>query len=180
MTWKNTADRYGALSIGLHWLMLLLLIAVYACIELREIYPKGSDPREALKIWHFMLGLTVFALVCVRMGLRAVQLTPRILPPPVQWQQLAANTVHVALYVFMFAMPLIGWSILSAEGDVIPFSLPPLLGESEETAELMEEIHEVIGTVGYFLIALHAFAGLYHHYVIRDNTLMRIVPWRRR
>ena len=47
--------------------MLLLLIAVYACIELREIYPKGSDPREALKTWHFMLGLSVFVLVWLRL-----------------------------------------------------------------------------------------------------------------
>jgi len=50
---RNTADRYGSLSIGIHWLMLLLFIAVYAFIELREIYPKGSDPREAMKAWHF-------------------------------------------------------------------------------------------------------------------------------
>ena len=55
--------RYNSFSIGLHWLMLVQLIAVYACIELRELYPKGSDPREALKTWHFMLGLSVFVLV---------------------------------------------------------------------------------------------------------------------
>ena len=63
MSWKNTNYRYGSLSIGLHWLMFLLMIAVYATIELREFYPKGSDPREALKVWHFMLGLSVLALV---------------------------------------------------------------------------------------------------------------------
>ncbi len=50
--------RYGALSIGLHWLMLLLIAAVYACIELRGNFPKGSDMREGLKTWHLMLGLT--------------------------------------------------------------------------------------------------------------------------
>jgi hypothetical protein len=49
MRWRNSTDRYGSLSIGLHWLMLLLFVAVYACIELRGYFPKGSDPREALK-----------------------------------------------------------------------------------------------------------------------------------
>src|SRR6185312_16209541 len=63
VNWKNTTDRYGSLSIGMHWLMLLLLVAVYACIELREFYPRGSDLRDGLKTWHFMLGLSVLALV---------------------------------------------------------------------------------------------------------------------
>ena len=62
MSWKNTTDHYGSLSIGMHWLMLALLIGVYACIELRGFFPRGSDLREGLKTWHFMLGLSVFAL----------------------------------------------------------------------------------------------------------------------
>lgn len=70
MHWKHTTDHYSSLSIVMHWLMLLLLVAVYACIELRELYPKGSDPRETLKQWHFMLGLAVFALVWLRLALR--------------------------------------------------------------------------------------------------------------
>lgn len=59
MNWRSTTERYGSLSISLHWLMLFLLVAVYACIELREMYPKGSDPHEGLKTWHVMLGLPV-------------------------------------------------------------------------------------------------------------------------
>ena len=46
MQWRNSTDRYGLLSIGLHWFMLFLLAAVYACIDLRELFPKGSDLRE--------------------------------------------------------------------------------------------------------------------------------------
>jgi superoxide oxidase len=53
MQFNNTNDRYGRLSIGLHWLMFLLIVAVYACIELREFYPKGSELRDGLKHWHF-------------------------------------------------------------------------------------------------------------------------------
>jgi cytochrome b561 len=48
-------QRYATFSIVLHWIMFLLLIAVYSCIELREIYQKGTEPRELLKTWHFIL-----------------------------------------------------------------------------------------------------------------------------
>lgn len=71
------------------------------------------------------------------------------------------------------------WLILSAEAKTIPFyglSLPPLAVENEDLAELIEEIHEVVGILGYCLIALHAAAALFHHYIQKDNTLLRILP----
>jgi superoxide oxidase len=181
MNWKNSAQRYGTLSVSLHWLMFLLLVAVYACIELREFYPKGSDTREAFKAWHFTLGLTVLALVWLRLGLRLLQPVPAIEPPPVAWQRYLATAMHFALYALMFAMPIAGWMILSAEGDPIPFygiELPALIAKNKDTAEWIEEIHKTAGTVGYYLIGLHAAAGLFHHYVLRDNTLSRILPGR--
>jgi cytochrome b561 len=179
--WRNSTERYGALSIALHWLMLLLIVAVYACIELRELFPKGSDPREALKTWHYMLGLSVFALVWLRLAIHVIGPVPRPQPEPPLWQKLSAKLMHFALYVLMIAAPFAGWLILGAEGEAIPFfglHLPALTGENKQLAETAEEIHELIGTVGYFLIGLHAAAALFHHYVLRDDTLKRILPRR--
>lgn len=181
MTWKNTNNRYGTLSIGLHWLMLLLLIAVYASINLRGLYPKGSDPREALKVWHFMLGLCVFVLVSIRLYARLSAPTPSITPEPAAWQNLSAKVMHAALYALMIGMPLLGWLLLSASGKPIPFfglELPALIGKNKELADSMKEIHETIGTAGYYLVGIHAAAALYHHYIKRDNTLVRILPQR--
>lgn len=179
MAWKNTDNRYGSLSIGLHWVMLLLLAAVYACIELREFYPKGSALRDALKTWHFMLGLSVFVLVWIRLAARLIGSTPRIEPAPSPLQLMLAKIIHLALYAFMIGMPIAGWLILSAAGKPIPFfslQLPALIGENKELAETIAEIHETIGSAGYYLIGLHAVAALFHHYIVRDNTLLRILP----
>lgn len=63
MKWFNSSNRYGSITMLFHWLVLFLFIAVYASIELRELFPKGSDLREALKVWHFMLGLLIFLLL---------------------------------------------------------------------------------------------------------------------
>ncbi|PKM36647.1 MAG: cytochrome B, partial [Gammaproteobacteria bacterium HGW-Gammaproteobacteria-10] len=80
MSWKNTPRHYGSLAIGLHWLIFLLMVGLYACIELRVLYPKGSDPREALKMWHFMLGLSVGLLVWLRLTVRLSNVKPVIEP----------------------------------------------------------------------------------------------------
>lgn len=175
------SQRFSRLSIALHWLALALLIGVYACIELRELYPRGSDPREALKMWHFTLGLSVFFLVWVRITARFMGCTPPIVPPAPKWQLLIATIVEFSLYGLMVMLPLLGWLTLSAAGDAIPFiglQLPALVSENKQLAERTEELHVTLATIGYFLIGLHAAAALFHHYVQRDNTLKRMLPSR--
>ena len=179
MRGKNESVSYGSPLIALHWVMLLLIVLVYACIELRVFYPKGSEIREALKTWHFMLGLSVFVLVWVRLAVRLRGSTPPISPAPPGWQMLVAHLSELAIYLFMIAMPLLGWLILSAENKAVPFfglQLPALIGENKDLAKRLEEVHELIGNVGYFLIGIHAAAALVHHYVQRDNALARMLP----
>lgn len=181
MNAPNTTDRYGALSISLHWVMVLLLIAVYALINLADVFPKGSDARNLMKTWHFMLGLSVLALVVLRIVVNLVNAAPGIVPNPPVWQNLSAKAMHFALYALMLGLPIAGWLILSASGKPIPFfglQLPSLLAENKDLAHTIKELHEVGGTIGYFLIGLHALAGLYHHYVVKDNTLLRMLPKR--
>ncbi len=181
MSWKNTASRYGSLSIGIHWLMVLLFIAVYACIELRELYPKGSDLREALKTWHYMLGMLIFVMTALRLAGRLTGPTPDIQPEPPSWMQISSNLLHLGLYLLMVVMPLTGWMLLSASGKAVPFfglELPTLIGENKDLAKALKEVHEFCGTAGYYLIGLHTAAALYHHYIVKDDTLSRMLPHR--
>jgi cytochrome b561 len=179
MSWKNTNQHYGTLSITLHWLMFLLMAAVYATIELRELFPKGSDPRETLKSLHFMLGLSVLLLVTLRIYAKVTSVTPIITPGLSPIQDYAAKLGHLALYGLMVAMPVLGWLMLSAAAKPIPFfglELPALLAENKDLAKSLKEIHETIGVIGYYLIGIHVLAALYHHHIRKDNTLTRILP----
>ena len=176
---KTEGKHYHPLQIGVHWLTLLLLIAVYALIELRDIYPKGSAGHELMKTWHFMLGMAVLAVVLVRLPLRLALQAPPISPAPPAWQEQLAHAMHWALYGFLIVMPLLGWLTLSAKGQPIPFfglELPALIGPDRATAKNLEGIHELIGNLGFFLIGLHAAAALWHHYFMRDDTLERMLP----
>ena len=179
MSWKSSKSNYGTASITLHWLMLFLLIAVYACMELRGMYPKGSALRDGIKSWHYALGLSVFGLVWLRLGMRWVGGTPDVKPAP-PWQLRSALLMKVALYALMICMPLLGWALLSAGGKPIPYffglELPALLAKNKALARQIKEIHETFAAVGYGLIGLHTLAGLYHHSSVRDNTRRRMLP----
>ena len=89
--------------------------------------------------------------------------------------------VSLALYLLMIILPLAGWLILSAADKPVPFfglELPHLIGPNPDQAKFIKGWHERIGSWGYWLIGLHALAGLYHHYVQRDNTLLRMLPYK--
>ncbi|KWU48112.1 cytochrome b [Pseudomonas palleroniana] len=182
MPWKNSDTRYSTMSIALHWVMVVLLAVVYACIEFRDVFPKGSGGRALIVEMHFMFGLTIFVLVWLRLFARALGVAPKIVPTPPPWQAALATLMHVALYVFMIGTPILGWLIVSAQGHSVMFygiELPPLIGENKDLAKQIKEWHELSGTVGYWLIGLHALAGIYHHYIVRDNTALRMMPGKR-
>ena len=172
-------ETYPPTLIAIHWLTVLLIAAVFATIELHEYFPKGSETREQLKTVHFMLGLTVWLLVFVRLVLRRRERAPRIIPRPSTWKIAAAHAMHALLYAVMIAMPVLGWLVLSGEGKPIPFfglTLPPLIAENKDLAHRIEDVHVLIGNAFYYLIGLHALAALAHHYLAKDNTLVRMLP----
>jgi cytochrome b561 len=174
-----TRRRFNLTVIAVHWLTLGLLVLVYAFAELREVFPKGSAGRVGLQRWHEVFGLAVFGLVWLRLLVRAVSGTPAIEPAPPRWQALLASAVHVALYGLMIVLPLSGWLMLSADGKPVVWlglQLPTLIGPSPWLADALEDLHEALASVGYALIGVHAAAALFHHYVVRDNTLRLMLP----
>ncbi|MDR2154682.1 MAG: cytochrome b/b6 domain-containing protein, partial [Burkholderiaceae bacterium] len=54
-----------------------------------------------------------------------------------------------------------------------------LIGPDKALGKQIKEVHETVATIGYGLIGLHAAAALFHHYVMRDNTLLRMLPARK-
>lgn len=87
--------------------------------------------------------------------------------------------MHWALYAMMVVLPVTGYLMGNADDRTVTFfglPLPRLIGPDKALGELLEEVHEVVANAGYFLIALHSAAGLFHHYVQRDTTLARMLP----
>jgi cytochrome b561 len=178
-SWKSSKAGYGLLSISFHWLMLLLIVATYAMMDLKSMYPKNSHQREVMAIWHYMLGLSVFFLVWFRLWARSIGSLPVIRPALSTQQAILSKFVQWSLYALMIGLPLLGWLTLSARGTPVPFwgiELPALLDKSRDVAILFKNIHEPLATLGYFLVGLHAAAALFHHYVKRDNTLRLMLP----
>lgn len=173
---KNTEDRYGVVTIFLHWIMAVLIIGLLI-LGLYMVTLPISHAKLKLYGWHKEYGLLVLGLVSLRLIWRLSNVTPRLSLPLLE--KLAARTVHWAFYVFMFAMPLTGWLITSAAG--LPasffglFVLPNLISPNEESRILFEEIHKWLGYGLIATIVLHASAALKHHFINKDDILRRMI-----
>lgn len=181
MSLKNT-DRWGATSQLLHWTIAVLILSIGAVGLVM-----GELPRSPKWFWvytlHKSLGLTVLALVLVRIAWRLYAGAPPPVAGTPRWQARLASFTHGAIYVLILAMPLSGWLYDSASG-LRPFrwfglaEVPKLSPPHEALADAMHETHELLFWVLIALVIGHAGAALYHHFVRRDATLARMLPRR--
>lgn len=183
MNLRNGPDRWGAISQLLHWVVALLIIAVAIIGLTMDELPRGLRKIEVYAL-HKSLGLTVLALVALRLAWRLHAGTPRDIPDTPRWQSRVAHFTHVLLYVLMFTLPLSGWLLNSAAGYPLQwfgqFNLPPLSMRSEDLRDLAEDVHEAGFYVLLALVAAHIAAAFHHHLFRRDAVLSRMLPWRPR
>lgn len=176
--------RFGSARIALHWLVVLMMGAIYVGMECRGWFPKEYR-ATTVRILHYSFGITVLLLVPLRLALGAREGIPPISPPPPRWQEQAARLMHLALYLFMIGMPLLAWLSYSLRSKPVwfyGFDLPGLVPEADAILRKQLKLmtwHKRIAEAGYWLIGLHAAAALVHHHLMRDDTLTRMLPKRR-
>src|SRR5690606_5595353 len=113
MTLKNTPERWGAVSQAFHWLVVLLILALATVLLVMDELPRTSNDFWVYTAQKW-LGITVLALMLLRLAWRlyAGAAPPR--PGTPRWQRAVASATHWALYVLALAMPLSGWLYDSA------------------------------------------------------------------
>jgi cytochrome b561 len=171
--------RYAASQKALHWIVAVLIFALVPIALAMANLPDGPL-KNALYEWHKSFGLTVLALALARLLVRVARGAPPLVAGLPAWQRRAAHASHLALYVLIVAVPLLGWAGTSAccAPVMLYFSLPLTLPVSGgmPVGEAILGVHRVAAFTLVALVALHAGAALHHHLVRRDGTLRRMWP----
>lgn len=100
------SNRYARSQIVLHWLTLLMVILTYAAMLLKDSVPEAWAPM--VKNLHFNFGVSVFALMLIRLAVRSFHAAPPTTPPLEEWQEVGAKIFHWLLYVVFLMLPLLG------------------------------------------------------------------------
>jgi cytochrome b561 len=180
MDWRNSLQGYGALAKFLHWAIVVLIIAQYVIIEAAEELPDGPDKFAGIAN-HKSIGMLVLGLALVRIAWKLVNGgRPAPVPMP-RVQRIAAAAGHGLLYLLILAQPLTGWLMSSTAGYPTGFfgwfEFPMIAAENHDAHEFYEEVHEALFAVLATVAVLHALAALYHHFVRKDETLRRMLPF---
>ncbi|MBL8488636.1 MAG: cytochrome b [Rhodocyclaceae bacterium] len=171
---------YTLTAIRLHWLVAVAIIGTFAVGLYMHDLP--LSPRKLqIYSWHKWAGVSLFLLVLFRLAWRIGHRPPAEPEGMPAWQRKAAAAVHHTLYLLMLAVPLSGWLMSSAKGfqtvwfGIVP--LPDLVAKNKELGDTLQALHMALNFTMAALVVAHAGAALKHHFVDRDDVLVRMLPF---
>jgi cytochrome b561 len=175
---KAGTPGYGAVAKGLHWLVVTLLVVQYTLGWTMPNVGRNTLP-VGLIFWHASVGMLILALVLFRLAWRLAHPVALLGGVPM-WQHWTARVTHVLLYAALLVQILLGWANASARGwklDIFgAVPMPWIMPAASPVGNAAGDIHDDFAFVLLGLIALHVAAALYHHFVLHDRVLRRMLP----
>jgi cytochrome b561 len=170
---SHPRSHFSAPSRVLHWTMAVLIIAMlFVGVGMVSTVSRLHLTLLAL---HRPLGIALLVLVVVRAAVRLISGAPAVPADLPGWQRAAAHASHLALYALMAAMPLIGWSMLSAGGFPVVLAggihLPPIAPHSVVLYAALRTAHTWLAFALFATVLMHLGAALFHALIRRDGVL---------
>lgn len=162
----------------LHWLTLLVLVIAYTSIELSSIVDATPAQRTIIYSTHVYAGVTVLALILARLFTRRKG-RQRVGDQPVNLQERAVALMHNGLYLLFILLPTLSLSARYVRGrawSLLGIDIPVSQTPNPELAKSLMGWHMELANWGYWLIGLHALAALFHHFILKDKTLINMLP----
>lgn len=178
---NSPTDRYDRLTRTLHWLTAAVVIFMFASAHIWETLEKGTPLRKGLQSVHISLGIALAVLIVARILWRLLAGNyPKAQAHPLL--NVLAQTAHGCLYLLLLAQIVLGFMFRWAQGEPFNFfglfNVPaPFLIDHDWRATL-GGLHNNVAWAIILLAGLHAGAALWHHYVMGDATLRRMLGGR--
>ena len=175
LTAPEASTGFSATTRVIHWLTAVLLVGSFALVWVLDWLAPGPDRAQMVGL-HRNIGLLILALTLLRLLWRlASRRPPRIAPPRWPW---AAGMVQELMLACLLAIPLLGWTYTNARGHAVVLfgqRLPSLIFKDQYFSRVAIGTHEFLAYTLLALIGLHLAAALWHHFVLRDTTLQRML-----
>lgn len=175
--WKNTHESYGRMARILHWLIAIIFLSLVISGVVADNLPRGELRSELFNL-HKSCGVMILPLILLRVFWRFYNPPPTHLPMA-SWMVFAAAAVHVLLYAVMLIQPLSGLFMYLVDGRGVAvfdlFTVPPVTEGYKDVAGFLRSVHENNAYLIYALLFMHIGAALFHHFIVRDDVLRRMI-----
>ena len=167
--------KYTRLTRVLHWLTALL---VFCALFIGFVMVNSVSRYAGLVIVHKTLGVTILAVMLVRVVNRLTHRGPALPPTVGTLERKLVATSEVSLYAFLLIQPLLGWAMVSASGGPVvllgSIRLPRIAPFDAELFWVLRQAHSVVAYLLMAAIAAHVSAVLLHTLTLRDRMLSRM------
>lgn len=180
MTYERVSgENYGSVAKAFHWGIVGLLIVQFTIAwSMPSIGPR-TRPDTLIDL-HMSFGALIVLLALARLIWRVAHPVPLVSGPGPRWQQTIAGFTHALLYLLIVTTPVLGWASASGRGFTVSLfgliRLPDILPLRSSLTGVLGDVHTVESYVLLGLVGLHVLAALYHHLILRDGTLRRMLP----
>jgi len=176
---RNTINKYGIVSILLHWIIAIIVIGMLTLGIYMSDLP-NSLYKLKLYGWHKEWGFVVLFLITLRIIWKMRNVSPSLTAPIPYWQIVIAKLTHWMFYLILFVMPITGWIITSSANLPVSFFgffvIPVITSRSKNVQHLFANIHSWVAYILIALIVLHILAALKHAFIDKDDILKRMLP----
>lgn len=173
-------DRFDRTSIMLHWLTVTLVVIQFASVWAIDAVGDKSPLGAALFSLHLTSGSLTLVVVVVRLVWRHYFAHLPPFPPSMpKFQQTVAKANEYGLYLFLLMQPITGLARVLLRGQPVElffWRVPALMEPNPAMRSLFVEAHEIGAKALMVLIGLHVGAALFHHLILRDSVLLRMLP----
>jgi cytochrome b561 len=195
---KQTPSRYTKTAIILHWLIAIFIALMFGLGWFMADLPKEAPKQMAYDLFdlgvytwqlaeeasprtfyfnlHKSLGLTVLALIFLRVLWRITHTPPAALSSYKAIEKKVATATHHSLYLLMLAVPVTGLTMaINSKYGVKWFGIDVIAGlDNKPVRDFFECTHEFVGIVLLVLIGIHLLGALKHKFIDKDNTMSRM------
>ncbi len=177
MQLRNTTSAYGWVSIVIHWLMALLMFGMFALgLYMVELGYMDAWYKTAPDL-HISIGMLLLLLLLLRLGWRLSNPLPALSGST--FEKKAGLLVHRLHYVFMLVLMVSGYLIITADGRAVEifhiWDVPALFPAEKGREFIAGKVHMVTAWAFMGFVSLHALAALKHHFIDKDDTLLRML-----
>ena len=167
-------DHYSWAARGFHWLTAALVLAAYILSRGGPEARVFSAANQGNLTLHESLGFAVLALTAARLAWRAIDQAPAPIKMP-GWMQALASLVHWVLFGLLVLVPLTAIVGSWLEGHALTLYLVGDIGAPFATSAALGHtilrLHPWLADAILWIAGLHAFAALFHHFVLGDRVL---------
>ena len=175
----DDGTSYDNVAIALHWITALLVIANFTLAQTWDWFAKPV--KGLMEGTHMSFGVLLTIVIFARLIWRVMP-GHQMSSLEAGWVRISSKATHYLLYLLLLAEAGLGFGFRWGAGRPMEFfglGIPPLIGEiARPLRRELREFHEWIGWAIIVIALLHAAAALYHHYVLKDRVLERMLPGR--